>query len=174
MRRKWFDTRARGFRFVIVTLSILTCGIGVSLGQGSPDQATGIVSVTASSVVETRVEIRASDKQLVIPHCGTTETGEYVLCTGQAHLELKDGKLWSNARPKSGGAILGGMPRERWESCVILPGHQAYFMFTFSKAFLSVQQNQQLRVAVNAWANEESLKSGGAVATLWSPTFMCP
>jgi hypothetical protein len=57
--------------------------------QSAPAQEQAkVVGVLADSVVRVRMEIRASEKAMIIPYCGQDEDGAYWLCTGVARLQV--------------------------------------------------------------------------------------
>jgi len=134
-----------------------------------------ITSIEPTALISVRFEIRATDKQIVIPYCWKQEGNEYLLCSKEVYLEVSNGRTWKRATVRRGlAAVLGGLPREELKPAMIAPGDRGYFVFVFSKELLDIQKGEHARVKVSAWTNQESMGDSHPNEVLVSPVFDCP
>jgi hypothetical protein len=141
-----------------------------------PTGNAGIVSVSVESLAYVRIEIKASDKQIVIPYCDGADPGEYSLYCNQGlerSLEHWDGNKWNRSTPGYPGEVFGIEPA-RWKPAVIDPGKSTVFYFKFSPSFYHIKKGEKLRLRVSFWSKVESMKTGKADGVLVSPVFECP
>src|SRR5271157_3729707 len=69
-----------------------------------------IVSTSASSIATVQIEVRAADKNLVIPYCKKAGTGVNLLYCNQGlehNIEHFDGKKWIRTMPGYPGEVFG-------------------------------------------------------------------
>jgi hypothetical protein len=76
----------------------LFCSLGFAIGQTPSTKQAEIVNLDANVYVSVEFEVRAGDKQLVIPVCRDSEAGGQSLCVG--HLQRFIGGTWKNATPR--------------------------------------------------------------------------
>lgn len=158
----------------LMSLSVLFLNFS-AIGQQSLPPEGGITNVDATSLINLTIEVRAVDKELVIPYCGVGETGNYLFCSGEARLEVWHGAKWSNAKPRTGIAgVFGLSPKNTWKSALIAAHSAGYFAFNFSKEFLDIQKGDRLRLRVNVWTSQESMANHDPDTTFVSPVFDCP
>ncbi|MGA7832469.1 MAG: hypothetical protein WCA21_16035 [Terracidiphilus sp.] len=158
-----------------VYLSLFLCGsIGFAIGQTSSTKKAEIVNLDANISVSVVFEVRAADKQLVIPVCREKEEDGQSLCI--AHLQRYIGEAWKNAMPrKDSGAVLGFYGKEYWKPLVILPGKRASFRYGLSKEFFGIRTGERLRIMLEVWDSVESMTNKDEPDSyLASPVFECP
>lgn len=131
-------------------------------------------TVQAVQQVYVTLRLRTADQQLFVPYCGELEGGEKVLCTLGTHLEVQTSQGWRRAKLRTTFGVLGGWSLDLAHGSLIAPRSGASFNFRFSRRFFQVEQGQQLRVVVDAWPDEQSMRTGGRSIQLISPPFECP
>ena len=168
-------THHDSFLSCTTSLSVLVfCFSGFAIGQAPSTRKAEIVNLNANAYVSVEFEVRAADKQLVIPVCRETEANGRSLC--MANLQRIIGGKWKNATPrKETGAVLGFESKEYWKPLVIAPGDHASFPFEFSKEFFGNQKGEHLRIMLEAWDTVESMASKDESDNqLATPVFECP
>jgi hypothetical protein len=145
-------------------------------GQNEPKQVgqVDVASVRAVPQVYVALRLRTSDQQVFVPYCGESDTGEKILCTLGAHLEVRTSRGWRPAKLRTTYGVLGASSLGRAGGSLIAPRSEASFSFQFSRRFFEVEPGQQLRVVVDAWPDEQSMKMSGRSIQLTSPPFECP
>jgi hypothetical protein len=136
----------------------------------------GIVRVSVETLAYVRIEVKASDKQIVIPYCDGADPDEYSLYCNQGlerSLEHWDGNKWNRATPGYPGEVFG-IELDKWKPVVIDPGKNAVFYFKFSPSFYHIKKGEKLRLRVSFWSKVESMKTGKADGVFVSPAFECP
>lgn len=143
-------------------------------GQEMPKAATvSIERVRAVPQIYVAVAIEAADRQLFVPYCGTSEGGENILCTAGTRLEVHTQGRWIPVKLRTTHGVLGAARLGRAGGRRIESGSRATFLFQFSTHFYDVERGQRLRVVVDTWADEQSMKSGQVPLSASSPAFKC-
>jgi hypothetical protein len=133
-----------------------------------------VENVHAVPQVYVDIRLRASEKPIFVPYCGESEGGEKVLCTVATHLEVKTKDGWRPAKLRITFGVLGALSLSHARGVQIAPKSSASFSFQFSRRFFEVDSGQQLRVRVDAWSDEQSMKAGRQPTQFISPPFNCP
>ena len=146
--------------------------LGTAYPQASQDQhGASLVALSTKTLVEVSLNLQASQEPLFVPYCEKVENGEESLCT--ARLEVQASGGWSSARLKPGlTGTLGGVITTKRR--LISLGHGAMFTFAFSMDIFAITHGQRLRVVVDGWPAEHSIKSSGQSIQLASTPFECP
>ena len=156
-----------------MTCCLLNSSARIICGQQSLSGGEGILNVQPSKVVY--VDIRSSTRPLFLPSCGGSEQDGYSLCQGAAFLEIRRGKNWERAKPPKGMlATLGTENSSEWKWISIGTSSSGRFVFAFTPELLGVSAGAQVRITVDAWTDQNSLKQDGSHITFTSPTFVCP
>ncbi len=143
---------------------------GMALGQEAPKGRGGIVDIEVTPLISVRIEVRAADKQIVIPQCGEHGAEAFSFCFGDSHMEVLRRGSWVAVGPRKGMlATIGADVSEVRKNAVLEPGKTVYFTYSFSKEFFGIQRGEKLRFRVKSWASQESMKT-----MLVSPIFDCP
>jgi hypothetical protein len=164
--------------YVIVAASLLwLCSLAVAIGQSTSQQKAGIVSISASSEVTVQIEVRAADKELVIPYCKEAGTEYNLLYCNQGlehNMEYFDGKKWIRTMPGYHGEVFG-VDLGAWKPAVIAPNGSTTFKYKFSPDFFHLREGEKLRLVIFTWASAESLANNEKpVSKFVSPVFVCP
>jgi hypothetical protein len=160
--------------FFLMALMLLLCGLRVGSAQASSRQEARIEDLSANVYVSVEFEVRAAEKQLVIPVCRQSEGSGQSLCV--AHLQRFIGGRWVNAAPRRDMAgVLGVYGKELWKPLVISPGDHSSFKFGYSKDFFGIPRGERLRILLTAWDSADSMaRNDDPGATITSPVFKCP
>ena len=164
--------------FVVAGCVILFCDAGnVSAQAEKTVTKAGIVSASASSVAIVQIEVRAADKELVIPYCKKAGTGENLLYCNQGvehNIEHFDGTKWIKAMPGYLGEVFG-VETDAWKPGIIPPGGSMTFEYWLNPDFFHLRKGEKLRLIIYAWESPESLANNEKpVSKFVSPTFVCP
>jgi hypothetical protein len=89
------------------------------------------------------------------------------------NLEFFDGKKWNRAKPGYPGEVFG-VETSHWKAAAIPPNGSAIFYLIFSQSFYHVQKGEKLRLIIDFWSTEESMRNGKPDGSLVSPEFVCP
>jgi hypothetical protein len=176
-----FDTLLLPF---VAGLAFLLCHAPGALGQAASRPAAAIVSAEVVSVtpdpddeqdsmVLVRIEVRATDKQLVVPDCSETGSNEHYFCGGNARLVRFSGRTWRNAKPAY-GVVMGMDPIDHWKPVIIAPGSQASSLFRFSTKLFGIRKDEPLKVGFEVWSDPTNIQYDNATATLSTPVFKVP
>jgi hypothetical protein len=157
---------------------LLFCNAGnISAQAEKTVTIAGIVSVSASSIATLQIEVRAADKELVIPYCKKAGTDENLLYCNQGlehNIEHFDGTKWIKAVPGYPGEVFGA-DIDAWKPGIIPPGGNTTFEYRFSPYFFHLRKGEKLRLIIYAWESPESLANNEKpVSKFVSPTFVCP
>ena len=131
----------------------------------------GIVNVSAKAFADVEVEIRARDQQLAIRSCKETSEDEPTLC--DARMERFDGTKWRIIKPGYPGEVFGIEP-DKWKPTIIPPSGSMTLHFKFNPEFYHVRKGERLRLIVDFYTSEESVKKHMPDGDFLSPTFICP
>jgi hypothetical protein len=163
---------ARQLPLILVAVALL--GIAPLL-SGQNEHGAELVILGTNTLVEVEMNIQKPRKQLFVPYCEERRSGEKYLCTGAARLEVETRHGWQSVKLRTDDAVLGGFnPKGGAPGKLIPPGGGTTFIFAFSKELFAVEHGQRLRVMVEAWPDEESMKAGDPSIQLASPPFKCP
>jgi len=151
----------------------LIAGILALLGTAHPQaiqdrHGASLVIVTTKTLVEIGLYLQASQEPLFVPYCEERKDGEESLCTARLEVETQDGWRSASHKPDLAATLSGVISTERR---LISPGHGAMFTFVFSKDIFAITHGQRLRVMVDAWPDEHSIKTGGQIIQLASTPF---
>jgi hypothetical protein len=170
-------------------------GIGQALrGQSEPKEGPrlDLGNVGAIPQIYVSLRLRAPDKQIFVPYCGQSKIGTWdkslfapyqsqavanttrILCTAGTHLQVRSGAEWVPAGARTTFGILGRLPLDLADGVLIAPGSELSFEYEFSRRYFQVEPGQLLRVIVDLWPDEESMKSGRPSTKIASPPFECP
>ncbi len=123
-------------------------------------------------LVEVELWLYTAGDPLFVPYCGKEESGGEVLCGLGAHLQLWTSKGWRKAEVRN--ATLTGRDPRKAEGRLIPPRSKGSFTLVFSTDAFGIPPGTRLRVVVDAWANEDSMRSGAPPTQVTSPEFLCP
>ena len=160
---------------LLTGLALLVLGMTEPFsGQNVSKPLAGITSIRVTHSVNVEIRVFSAEKRLFLPYCGESEGGSESLCNLATHLEVQSRKEWRPVKLRTADAVLGGVPPERWNIRAIPAGGWRDFLFGFSKDDLAIEGGQRLRVVVDAWPDEQSVRSGGRPVQLATPAFECP
>jgi hypothetical protein len=137
-----------------------------------------LVSVDVGSVVQmttVRIEVKTGHRTYVVQYCGETPYGMPILCSQAARLEVQTPQGWHLAKPRRGlAAIIVDPLPARVRPMLIPPTSERSLVFEFGRWFVDVSPKQQLRVVVDVWPDEQSMRAGRKPTQITSPPFQCP
>ena len=175
MRGLMAKTRIELFSLAVALAFLHWCGGGRVAGQETKHDREAITAVEARAVISVEFEIHATDRSVMVPHCGEGVSGNFFTCYGAAYLEVLSGETWERAKPpKDMMATLGTPSRDDWRPTVITPAVTRHFVFVFDPVFFGVKRGDHLRIKVPAWSNRESMGDRDPDTTFVSPVFNCP
>jgi len=154
---------------------LLTVAERSAAGQAVP--SASIRSVESVDSVRVTVGIAAATgSTIVVPTCGADEKPPDELCGLAARLEVRSEGGWRAVGFRPGvGAVLGGLPMERWKVRVVPDGATTTFTFWFAThAGLDLRRGDRLRIAVDTWPDERSMRAGASPTQVRTPEFRCP
>jgi len=151
--------------------------IFISLGLVAQDMEDSRVQVDRTRV--TRVfsvflSVIAVDQNLTVPFCGENEGGTRLLCSLPTQLEIKTTRGWVSAKVKNNNLILGGAPVDKWEAGLIKKQQYKQFVFMIPIDEFNIEPESELRLVVDAWPDEASMRSGKNPLKLISAVFKIP
>jgi hypothetical protein len=125
------------------------------------------------------VSILAGDEDLIVPYCGGGGPGEAALESlcgppTPTRLEVQTAKGWRPVGLRTHDAVLGGLSPQVWKARLIPARKGHVFSFSLSKDDFAVESGQRLRLVIDAWPNEQSMRSGGRPIQLTTAAFECP
>ena len=162
-------------RFPSTSAAALLFGITLPLSSQSPPRANAsIADVVLIQTVSVRITVSSPETQLFVPYCGEGESGSEALCNLAIHIEAETRDGWRPMRLRTTDAVLGGAPSDRWKVRQIPAGRRHDFVFAFPKNEFAVERGERLRIVVDAWPDEQSMKTGGAPVRLATAPFECP
>lgn len=143
-------------------------------GQKEPGKNMGIRlwALQRVNVVTAGFLLATSENPMFVPYCGKTESGEELLCTLAARLEVQTPRGWDKAEVMNAN-LLTKNPRKA-EGRLIPPRSKSSFFFHFNPDVYRIPPGTRLRVVVDAWPNENSMRSGAPPIQVTSPEFVCP
>ena len=149
-------------RSVRTLLGILTMVLGTTQafsGQNASKPTVQTKSVELTHLVSVEITVFSPEKDLVVPYCGDGEGRADSLCILPAYLEVQTSRGWKPVKLRHSDAVLGEVPLDRRRLRLIPAGQNHDFSMSFRKEEFAVERGQRLRVVVNAWPDEESMKS---------------
>jgi hypothetical protein len=141
--------------------------------DSQPKQAAQLQIRGVLPWINVGLELHTLGEHMFVPYCGEME-GVPILCMTAVRMEVEAKQGWRPANLRTTFGVLGGMTLDRASGKVVAPSTTVFFVFRFSRRFFEVDPGQRLRVVVDAWADEESMRSGGRPTQLSSPAFECP
>jgi hypothetical protein len=125
-------------------------------------------------LINVRVQLEATEGSIAVPYCGETEYGTPLLCGQAVRLEVETPQGWRPPKPRTSLGILADPPAGRIRALIIAPKTKRSLIFAFGRGFVEVSAGQQLRVVVDVWPDEQSMRSGGKASQITSSPFPCP
>jgi hypothetical protein len=162
---------------LLTTLAVFLAGAsqgrpGPGHNQSKPDAQ--VTDARASQSVGIQITISSGENELLVPYCGDGEGDIESLCNLTIQIQVEGPNGWTRIKPKYPNVVLGGVPPEKWRSQLIPGGQSHAFAFAFSKDDFVVQRGQRLRVIVDAWRDEQSMRAQKQAIQLTSGSFKCP
>jgi hypothetical protein len=158
-------------------VTLAACGIGSILWGQPGETASAKARLVVKNVVpqiDVVVELQAGGEQAVVPVCGETEYGTPILCILKTRLQVQTRGGWRPVRLRTTYGVLGGSPEGRITGKVVQPMGKGTFVFVFSRRYFDVEVGQRLRILVDAWPDEQSMRSRGTPIQMASTPFECP
>jgi hypothetical protein len=157
-----------------LVLFMLAAVVAPFAGFSDDTKQAGIGAVWCRPLIVVQVNLHAGDKPVVVPYCGKGSFGANFLCTGMLRLEVETPNGWREAKLRYRETVLGTVRKDRVDFAVIAPDHGLDFEAAFSPEVWSIDRGQRLRLVVDTWGDEQSMRSGQPSAKLRSPVFECP
>ncbi len=160
----------------LMLLGVLAGGLvgRTLLGQDQVPPTVAMTSARETRTVTLRVTVFSPDKSLLVPFCGEGEGGTETLCSLSVRVEVQSRAGWRTMRPRQRNVVLGGVPPDKWKVRVISAGGRHDFFFAFTKDDFLVGRGQRLRIVIDTWLDEQSMRSHGQPIQVTSPAFDCP
>lgn len=121
-----------------------------------------------------KVVVLAVDRDLVVPFCGESEGGARTLCNLPTRLEVKMSQGWNVVELKHSHRILGGVPVKNWKAQLVRESQGHEFIFMLPMDEFNMESGQELRLIIDTWPDEESMRSGKQPIKLITPEVKCP
>ena len=119
------------------------------------------------------VWVHAGAQPLFVPYCGIEESGMEHLCALAARLEVHSPKGWRKAEIREGNTLSARDPRKA-EVKLVPARSKNWFTFVFNTDVLGIPPGARLRIVVDTWPSEKSLRDGSPPIKVTSPEFLCP
>ena len=128
--------------------------------------------VRRETVIIIPVSVRnSSEGQVFVPYCG--ELGKsHLLCTLAVHLEIRSAGRWQPVRAKSQESLFGGLALDN--GILLNKGQEESFIYQFDATFFDVARGQELRLLVDSWPDQASMKTGANTVQFRSVPFVMP
>ena len=149
--------------------AFFTCATALPAPEPAASSRPSIDFRYVRTLFRVALDIQAGDTPLVIPVCGTDVE---LLCG--AKLEVLSSQRWVSAPTPRDGPILGGFSVDRAKASVVQPHSSTRFVYQFAKHVFELSKGQQLRVVVNAWPDEVTMRANGPSIRIEGPTFQLP
>ena len=158
---------------------IVLTGALLAMAQALPSQNASkptaeVTSAQVSRSVSLRISVFSPEKDLLVPYCGEGEGGGESLCNLSIHVEVETREGWRPMKPRFREVVLGGVPPDKWKFRLIPAGRRHDFYFVFTEDDFAVERGQRLRVVVDTWSDEQSMRTRQKPTQLASPAFDCP
>jgi len=156
-----------------ILLEVLVATVRLS-GQTAATPAADVVDARSSLTVSLRITVSSAEEELLVPYCSEGEGGTASFCNVAIHIEVKTPEGWRRMKPRHREVVLGGVPPDKWKLQRIAAGRRLDFSFAFTKDDFAVDRGQRLRAVVDAWHDEQSMRTGQQPIQLVTPAFDCP
>ena len=144
----------------------------LSMVQAVSGLKASVQSVRAVPLVRLQLVVRNTTSKLIfVPTCGD-RGGIPFLCSLATHLEVFGGKGWKPANAAKDSPLLGGIPITG--GIVVKPGDEATFGWEFVTTLFAIPNNAQLRLVLDAWRDETSMKGDKPSDAIPSEDFKIP
>jgi hypothetical protein len=163
-------------RRIFAVLIVLLIGRGSPMpGQVGSKPSVQVTRVRVWRTMSVTVSIFAGDQDLIVPYCGLSASSEESLCgpPTPTRLEVQTAKGWRPVGLRY-DAALGALSPEVWKARLIPARKWHVFSLLFSKDDFAVKSGQRLRLVIDAWPDEQSMRSGGRPIELTTTAFECP
>jgi len=159
--------------------AVLVWCVTVSRATAAQDGPKPDIRVTEARPVHSlviTVSVSSSDEKLVVPNCGQDLLGQESLCGPPfpTHLEVQTAKGWHSVGFRTPDRVLGSLSPKIWKASEIPPGGHRKFVFLVSKDDFALETGQRVRIVVDAWHDEQSMRNGGKSLQIVSLPFNCP
>ena len=143
-------------------------------GQSEPDQKPRIRVWIPGRFYPVSVDLwlYSGKDPMFVPYCGTDESGREHLCTLATHLEKKTPQGWRTASLRD--ATLTGKSLVFAAGEQIPPNSKGEFTFVFDTDAFGIPPGTRLRVVVDTWPNQNSMRARDQPLQVISPEFVCP
>ena len=157
-----------------LTIFFITLGM-LDVFAGDVKSAGVVIDdVRSVTYISIRVDIRSSENNICLAYAGLTEDGTEILYYNSIHLETDTGKGWKNVAYKWPEIKLGYLPSHLIKVKTLSSSCRHKFVIQFNKSLYLVTRGQKLRVIIDTWTDEESMRVGKPSIPLISDSFRCP
>ncbi len=123
-------------------------------------------------VVAIIFQLTTSEDPMFVPYCEKQEGGEEVLCSLATHLEFQTTHGWQKAVFTEANLLSKDLRKA--DGRVVPPRSKKSFFFLFSTEIYRIKPGTRLRVIMDAWPDEASMRAGAPPTQVTSPEFVCP
>jgi hypothetical protein len=123
------------------------------------------------SFVTISVDVHSGDKEILIPYCGIKESEKLYLCNLAYRIEVKASEGWPLG--KNFVFDTGGRPPDKWKIKHIPAGDWEPFYLQINLGMFNVYKGQTLRVIIDTWRDERSLRTGKNAIKLTTNEIQC-
>lgn len=166
-------------RYLVIALAILSL-YGIALSQQITKQVEepgglDVKNVGTISRIYINMQFHTSDNPVFIRYCADRFDGVKILCPLQgSEVEVRTSQGWRPAKQKLIHGVFTPPHHDYVFSTMIKPHDEATFQFEFSRNYFEVEPGQQLRVVIDTWNNEQSMKNDDEPIKIYSQPFKCP
>jgi hypothetical protein len=133
-----------------------------------------ISHVSSIALLSIRVTIQTDKNQLCVACCGMEENGEEIIYSKTAHLEMETNEGWVPVKLRWPEVILGDVPFYLIRCKTINPESKESFIVRFNRSLFAIKQGQRLRLVIDTWSYETSMKANKPSKPMISLPFDCP
>jgi hypothetical protein len=165
---------------ILITLIMLALSGTFQLlkSQNKSEQKAQLNVSDAHAITEVNVvmTLQTLNQQVVIPYCDDVMGTIKSLCTldGGAHLEVLTNQGWRVVKQRKTLGVVGGLPWDAVRSATIPANSNVDLRYKFSRRYFEVEPGQKLRLVIDTWSDEKSMKNREKGIELTSPSFTCP
>lgn len=123
--------------------------------------------------VRIHYRVSAGGKLIFVPVCQQPTNEIAFPCMVRIEVHTSQGWVPVQIKRKY-KAKLGFLPAEYWKPQVVLPGQSASFTYSFLMKLFAIKQGERLRLAVDVWMDEKTMKTGENGIHVVSRSFACP
>lgn len=170
-------TKGLSKRRIFALLIAILFGRGSLIsGQAGSKPNVQVTDVRVWRTMSITVSIFAGDRDLVVPYCGLGGSSRESLCgpPTPTRLEVQTAKGWHPVGLRTNDAVLGALSPQVWKARLVPARKWHVFSLLFSKDDFAVETGQRLRLVIDAWPDEQSMRSGGRPIQLTTTAFECP